>query len=48
MMARRPRPKAYKLADPVMNEAVQALLDKQWSPEQISVSLAEQEAVVCI
>ncbi len=48
MLARRPRPKAHKLADPVINEAVQVLLDKQWSPEQISVSLAKSEAGVSI
>ncbi len=48
MLARRPRPKAHKLADPAINEAVQVLLDKQWSPEQISVSLAKSEAGVSI
>jgi transposase, IS30 family len=32
MLKRRPRPKAHKLADPVINNAVQGLLDKRWSP----------------
>jgi transposase, IS30 family len=48
MLGRRPRPKAHKLADPVINEAVQGLLDKQWSPEQISVSLAKRPEAVLI
>ncbi len=42
MIGRRPRPKAHKLADPVVSAEVQLLLDKQWSPEQISVSLAKR------
>ena len=40
MMERRPRPKAHKLADPIVNVEVQTLLDRQWSPEQISATLA--------
>ena len=48
MLGRRPRPKAHKLADSVINEAVQGLLDKQWSPEQISVSLAKRTEAVLI
>jgi transposase, IS30 family len=48
MLGRRPRPKAHKLADPVVNEAVQGLLDTQWSPEQISVSLAKRTEAVLI
>jgi transposase, IS30 family len=48
MLGRRPRPKTHKLADPVINEAVQGLLDKQWSPEQISVSLAKRTVAVLI
>lgn len=43
MMERRPRPKAHKLADPVVNVEVQTLLDKQWSPEQISATLAKRD-----
>lgn len=48
MLGRRPRPKTHKLADPVINEAVQGLLEKQWSPEQISVSLAKRAVAVLI
>ena len=48
MLGRRPRPKAHKLADSVINEAVQGLLDMQWSPEQISVSLAKRTEAVLI
>ncbi len=42
MMERRPRPKAHKLADPIVNVEVQTLLDGQWSPEQISATLAKR------
>ncbi len=42
MIGRRPRPKGFKLADPVVNGEVQSMLDKQWSPEQISASLAKR------
>jgi transposase, IS30 family len=48
MLGRRPRTKAHKLADPVINEAVQSLLDMQWSTEQISVSLAKRPEAVLI
>ena len=40
MLARRPRPKTRKLQiNAVLRETVQALLDKRWSPEQISHTL---------
>jgi transposase, IS30 family len=44
MLQRRPRPKLFKLQqDPVLKAAVQERLDKQWSPQQISKSLAAGE-----
>ena len=35
MMERRRRPKAHKLADPVVIVEVQTLLDAQWSPDPV-------------